>query len=103
MPIILKIARHSPEHCSMNNEAQKKLELEVMSKLGELTGKYGVKILGSWLVPNEHLLVMAYDVPNLDAFQKFLMEPLLMKWTATQEKCEFKVAMTTEEAMKLLK
>jgi hypothetical protein len=103
MPTILKIARHSPERCPLNNEAQKKLDSEVTIKLGELCKKYGVKVLGSWLVPNEHLMVMVYDVPTLDTFQKYLMEPLIMKWIASQDTCEFKVAMTLEESMKLLK
>lgn len=103
MPTILKISRHSPENCPMNNETSKKLNSEVNAKLGELAKKHGVKVVGGWMVPNEHLMVMVYEASTMEAFQKFAMEPLIMKWLALQDTTEYKIAMTLEESMKLLK
>jgi hypothetical protein len=103
VPLILKISRHSPENCPLTNEKAKKMNLELMGKLGELTKKHGIKIVGSWNVMPEHLLVTVYDAPSFEAFQKFGMEPDIVKWIAAQDTTEFKIAMTTEESMKLLK
>lgn len=76
---------------------------EVMGKLAELTKKHGIKIVGSWTVMPEHLLVMVYEAPTFEAFQKFGMEPEIVKWLAYQDTTEFRMAMTMEESMKLLK
>lgn len=103
MPIFLKISKHSPENCPMVAEHAKKISLEVTSKMGELGKKHGVKVLGAWAVHQEHLLVMVYEAATLDAFQKFLMEPVVMKWINIQDTTEFKLAMTLEESMKLIK
>ena len=76
---------------------------QVMDKLPALMKKHGIKSVGSWHIePTEHLFIYVYEAPTLDAFQKFIMEPELMKWIAGQTS-EVKVAMTTEEIMKLLK
>jgi hypothetical protein len=103
MPTILKISRHSPENCPLVNEKAKKMNQEVTGKLGELTKKHGIKIVGGWTVVSEHLLVMVYEAPNFEAFQKFAAEPDIVKWLAYQDTTEFKMAMTLEESMKLLK
>ena len=102
MPLILKIAKHSSQNCPLNNDATKQLNQQTMSQLPELTKKHGIKVVGAWTVVNEHLLVMVYETPSFEAFQKFLMEPALMKWIASQETAEYKVAMTAEESMKLV-
>jgi hypothetical protein len=55
-----------------------------------------------WGVPPEHLNVIVYEAPSLDAFLKLQMEPEIMKWVA-QNTTEIKIAMTLEESMKFLK
>ena len=45
MPTFLMISRHSPEDYPMNNEKMKKMTLEVLAKVGELTNNHGVKII----------------------------------------------------------
>ncbi len=102
MPAIIVFQRHSVENCPMNNEKMKKMAIEIMDKMGALTKKHGIKMVGSWGVAPEHLNIIVYEAPNLDAFLKLQMEPEIMKWTA-QNTTEIKVAMTIEESMKLLK
>jgi hypothetical protein len=100
MPLVLKYAKHSPENCPFNNEKQKKLDAEVMAHLPELCKKHGVRVVGGWAVMPEHFIVMVYEIPSLEAFQKFQMEPLIMKWVASQSTVKFKLANTLEESMK---
>jgi hypothetical protein len=102
MPAIIVLQRHSVENCPMNNEKMKKMASEIMDKIGALTKKHGIKMVGNWSVPQEHLSIIVYEAQSLDAFLKLQMEPLIMKWVA-QHTTEIKVAMTTEEAMKLLR
>ncbi len=102
MPIIVKISKHSPANCPLNNDAQKKLNQQVMNQLPVLAKKHNVKVIGSWSVMSEHLLVMVYEAPTFEAFQSFLMEPLIMKWIAAQDSTEYKLAMTSEDSMKML-
>jgi hypothetical protein len=102
MPAIIVLQRHSVENCPMNNEKMKKMASEIMDKLPALTKKHGIKMVGNWSVVREHLNIIVYEAPSLDAFLKLQMEPAIMKWIA-QHTTEIKIAMTTEEAMKLLK
>lgn len=102
MPAIIVFQRHSVENCPMNNEKMKKMASEIMEQIGALTQKHGIKMVGNWGVPQEHLSIIVYEAPSLDAFLKLQMEPAIMKWVA-KHTTEIKIAMTTEEAMKLLK
>jgi hypothetical protein len=102
MPAIIVLQKHSVENCPMNNEKMKKMASEIMDKIGALTKKHGIKMVGNWSVAQEHLSIIVYEAPSLDAFLKLQMEPEIMKWVA-QHTTEIKIAMTTEEAMKLLK
>ena len=101
MPIFLLISRHSPENCPMFNEKARKVNIEYMSKVDGLAKKHGLKNLGGWTVPNEHMSVGVIEAPSLEAFQKASMEPEVMALGA-YETWEVKAAMSTEEAMKLL-
>ena len=80
----------------------KKMALEIVEKMGALLKKHGIKMVGSWSVAREHLSIIVYEAPSLDAFLKLQMEPALMKWMA-QHTTEIKIAMAIEETMKLLK
>jgi hypothetical protein len=102
MPTIVRISRHSPENCPMNNEKMKKLTLEAVEKLPTLAKKHGIKPVGRWSVFPEHLIIQVFETPSIDAFMKFQMEPEIMKWVANNT-IETKIAMTQEETMRMLK
>jgi len=100
--LFLQISRHSPESCPMHNEKTKKALADLMAKMGRLTKKHGVKLVGSWTSVQEHLIVNVYDAPNMEALLKFAMEPEAMNWLAYNT-TETRPVMTLEEVMKLLK
>jgi len=95
------IGTHSPESCPMFNEKTMKVMMEFMDKIDGLAKKYGVKRLGSWTVPNEHLTFEVYDAPSLEVLAKLFMEPALLPLGAIM-KCEIKLAFSIEEQAKLL-
>lgn len=86
----------------MFNEKARKVELALVDKLEELTKKHGVKMIGCWIVPTEHLIVEVYEAPSFEAFQKLGMEPEIMAWYGFNT-TEIKPAINFEEAMKMLK
>ena len=100
MPTIVVLERHSPETCAWLNEEIRKADWYISrEKHPALLEKHGIKRLGAWYIePTEHLSIYVYDVPSLDAFQKYLMEPDLRNWIAHQVAYEVKVAMTGEDA-----
>ena len=102
MPLFLAISRHAPESCPMHNEKTKKAVVDLMGKLGQLTKKHGIKMVGSWTSVPEHLMIIVYDAPNMEALMKFGMEPEAMTWSGYNT-TEIKPVMTTEEVMKFLK
>jgi uncharacterized protein with GYD domain len=74
---------------------------EYMSKVPELLAKHGVKMVGSWVVHTEHLVVEVYEAPSYEAMDACSMEPEVMAlstWTTT----EHKVAMKLEETWKMM-
>jgi hypothetical protein len=86
----------------MFNEKTRKMMIAAMDKMDRLTKKYGVKTLGSWVVPNEHVTYEVYEAPNLEAFMKFGMDPVNFAMGQFQ-KAEIKVAVSFEEAAQMLK
>lgn len=86
----------------MHNEKVKKAAVNLMAKMGPLTKKHGIKMVGSWASIPEHLMVMVYDAPNMEALLKFAMEPEVMSWSVHQT-TETRPVMTLEETMKFLK
>ena len=76
----------------------KKMASEIMDKIGTLTRKHGIKMVGNWTVAREHLNIIVYEAPSLDAFQKYLLEPDLRNWIAHQVAYDVKVAITGEDA-----
>jgi len=97
----LTISRHSPENCPMHNEKARKLWLEYISKSKEVFKKYGVKSIGAWMVPTEHLYVSVLEIPNLETIGKLGMEPLVSAFGA-YETYEFKLANSLEEIGQML-
>jgi len=102
MPTFLVISKHSPENCPMFNEKARKVQMELMNKSDELMKKHGVKNLGSWAVPTEHLSFEVYEAPSLDAFGKLGMEPEILALSEF-ETYEIKLATSFEEAAQMLK
>jgi hypothetical protein len=101
MPMFLCISRHTPENCPIFNAKTRKAYVDFASKIEGITKKHGIKILWGGGVESEHLSVMAFEAPSLEAFQKFGMEPEILALGAT-ETMEIKLAMSMEEATKML-
>ena len=102
MPLFLQTATHSTESCPMHNEKAKKVFSDFMNKMGKLTKKHGIKVVGAWASMPEHLTVVVYDVPNAGAMLKFSMEPIVMEWLSYHT-TENRPVKAVEEVMKLLK
>lgn len=101
MLTFLNIERHSPENCPMFNEKNRKVMTECNDKFDGLAKKYGVKMIGSWAVPNEHLSFSVFEAPSLEAVTKLLMEPVFMA-LGSFETCEIKAAFSGEELTKMM-
>jgi uncharacterized protein with GYD domain len=86
----------------MHNEKVKKIYFGFVDKMGKLTKKHGIKVVGGWASMQEHLIVVVYDVPKPEAMLKFSMEPEVMEWLSYQT-TETRPVKTIEEAMKILK
>ena len=100
--LFLQISKHSPESCPMHHEKAKKAMEDLASKMGPLTKKHGIKVIGTWVAVPMHLIVAVYDAPNMEAMLKFSMEPEAMAWMGYNT-TETMPVMTLEEVMKLLK
>jgi len=73
--LFLQTSKHAPESCPMHNEKAKKALMDLMTKLGPLTKKHGIKLVGTWTSMPEHLVVNVYDAPNMETLMKLAMEP----------------------------
>jgi hypothetical protein len=101
MLTFLGIARHTPEMCSLHNEASQKTMIAWLSKSEELTKKHGIKIVGGWNVHSEHLTIQVLEAPTFEATQAYSMEPenmAMLNWNTL----EIKVAMTLEETAQMM-
>jgi hypothetical protein len=98
----LQTARHSTEHCAIHNEKVRKIFADLWNKMPQLTKKHGIRIVGGWASPPEHLLVVVYEAPNMEALLKFSMEPEVMSAMGVQT-TETRPVMTLEESMRLWK
>ena len=101
MPTFLLISRHSPENCPMFNEKARKVSLQLVNKMEGLLKKHGVKMVGLWQVPTEHLFFEVYEAPSYEAFQKLGREPEIQAWIAYNT-MEMKIAIRMEEATQML-
>ena len=86
----------------MFNEKARKITLQLVDKMEELLKKHGVKMVGLWQVPIEHLVFEVYEAPSYEAFQKLGREPVIQAWNAYNTS-EMKSAISIEEAIKMLK
>jgi hypothetical protein len=101
MPTFLAISRHAPDKCPVYNETTKRVYEKWFSTVAENYRKHGVKLTGGWTVHGEHLNFWVVDAPSLEAFQALMMEPDILALSAI-ETMEFKIAMNTEEVVKML-
>ncbi len=85
----------------MHNEKSAKLTAQWYSKLPELLAKHGIKMVGGWTVNPEHLVVQAYEAPNAEAMQAYMMDPAVEAMSYWQ-KLEVKPALTMEEFGQML-
>jgi hypothetical protein len=95
------ISRHTAESCPMNNGKTRQIALDAMAALPEMAKKYDVRVVGSWAINSEHLVVEVFDAVNLDSLLRLSMEPVLLKWWSLST-TEIKPATTFEETLKLL-
>ena len=102
MPLFLMTAKHTAENCPMHNEKTKKVFTDFMSKMGPLTKRHGIKVVGSWASMPEHLTVTVLDAPTAEEMIKFAREPEVMEWLSYQT-TENRPVMFMEEAMKFVK
>jgi len=85
----------------MFNEKARKVTLQLVNKMEGLLKKHGVKMVGLWQVPTEHLIFEVYEAPSYEAFQKLGREPELLAWSAYNT-MEMKSAISIEEATQRL-
>ena len=85
----------------MFNEKARKVSLQLVNKMEGLLKKHGVKMVGLWQVPTEHLIFEVYEAPSLEAFQKLGREPEIQAWYAYNT-TEMKIALSAEEAAQML-
>ena len=102
MPTFLTIARHTAESCPMQNEKGRKVILSVCEKLEALGKKHGVKLVGVWSDPREHLVVSIFESPSLEAWEKLGMEPEVVAWNALNT-TETKIGYNLQDVVKILK
>jgi len=110
MVTVLSISRHSPENCPFHGEKLKELGNEVIEKYGTLdkaveernriVEKHGIKEIGRWIVPSEHLIFEVVEAPSLEAYEELLVElqsPILRLSTT-----QIKLAFNSKEAMRMM-
>jgi hypothetical protein len=101
MPTFLVTLKHSPENCPMFNEKTRKIWMEFSDKIEGLAKKSRVKRLGSWTVPNEHLIFEVYDAPSLEVLNELFMEPACLRMGSFNIG-EIKAALSSEEVAKMM-
>ena len=101
MPTVLVIAKHSPENCAMFNEEARKATLALFSQQEELHKKYGTKMLGGWIVSNEHQVIWVFETPSLDVLDQYFMEPVMRAQSAFNT-TEVKIVKSVKEVATML-
>ena len=101
MTLFLMFAKHSPENCPGFNEKAAKAYKDMFDNMEALLKKHGIRLVGGWIVPPEHLAVAVYDTPSLEAFQKVSMEPEILAMSEFSTN-EYKIAISFEEQAQML-
>jgi hypothetical protein len=101
MPVSMYISRHTPNDCPAFHEKHRKSTVELIGTMDALTKKHGIKLLGSWTDFPEHIIYMVFE-GNLDAMQKFQMEPCMMEWLSWNT-IDRRLMSKNEEVLEMLK
>ncbi|MFQ5761924.1 MAG: hypothetical protein ACE5PO_02715 [Candidatus Bathyarchaeia archaeon] len=92
----LALAVHPPQACPSSNAAVKDSAKKALSNLESVSKKHNVKIEGSYVLTPSHKLVLVADAPNVEAFNRLLMEVGLTQWN----EIEVYPTWSLQEAMK---
>jgi hypothetical protein len=101
MPTFFMYSRHAPENCPVVHKKTRKAYLDWYNSIDKWTKKYNIKLLWGGAVPSEHLSIMIFEAPTLEAFQKASIDPAVIALMAT-ETMKVKLAMGMEEGMKMM-
>ncbi len=102
MATFLVIGKHSPADCPMHNEKTAKVLADWYKKNPELLAKYGVKVVGGWMVNPEHLTVQVYEAQTAEAMMAYAMDPTVVAQSSWQS-IEIKPAITMEEHARIMR
>ncbi len=69
--------------------------------MAPLMTKHNIKLVGGWASVFEHMYAVVYDVPNMEAFLAFSMEPEIMSLNQYNDN-EVLPVMTLDDVMNLL-
>lgn len=81
--LFMAVLKHSPENCfarpenvKADEEVRKILRKMVQGK-EEIEKETGVKVIGSYLNPNEHVFYFIFETSNYGGVHRFLSGPLI--------------------------
>jgi len=86
----------------MHNKEVLKANMDLTAKQEQIMKKYGIRLIGGWSAIIEHLQVLVYDAPNIEALTKAAMEPELAL-VLSYSNNKLLPVITLEETMKLMK
>jgi len=72
---ILQIYTHSPESCPIGNPKNLQITEDWLKNVDSLAAKHGIKVVGIWTDRWGHTSWAVYEVPSMEAFEKFEQEP----------------------------
>jgi hypothetical protein len=73
--LILQTMRHSPESCPLGSPKNLDIMIQWIENLENLTAKYDIKVVGSWVDRVGHIIYAVFDAPSMKAFTNFEMDP----------------------------
>ncbi len=99
--IVISFERHTAESCPMGNERSLKAQMAYVAKLPEFGKKYGVKMIGGWVIHPQHLGIYVFDMPSMDIIQLFEREPEVMAWRCFTT-VDYQMALSVEDVQKAI-
>jgi hypothetical protein len=95
---VMQISKHNPEVCPTYNGQTRQSTVDLLKKFDSLLAKHGLKLAGMWNDHPGHVVYNIYDVPNMESFMAFSMEPEMVAWLAYNT-VETKVVFGPDEVM----
>ncbi len=74
------VATHGPETCAAVVPAAMEKALSGSLRMGEVTKKLGITVLGAWTNMPGHVLYFLLDAPNAHVVNQMAVELHLMDW-----------------------